>query len=234
EAPQDQRHRLIIGPATETVVGPRQVSGPIAGRFLDKSEDVYLGELHTDAKGRLLVLGGRGESDTVLPDNPLAHYANNDGWHDDTADGPVSVVVTLKNGNQLEVRGRSWVIVAPPHFSPYTKNVVTVYDAMTQAVLDNNLPWPEAELGPKPSDNTVSFTQDISPILQRLVMYQWVSQRAQRGHAKAKAGDFLAPEMLRRLADPTQAREPESLHQHIFARLRTPILHPQALGSRPP
>jgi hypothetical protein len=230
----NERQGLVIGPTATSVTGRNQQSSPLEGKFLTKSTNIYLGELQTDEAGRLLVLGGRGESDTILPDNPLAHYANNDGWHDDTADGPVSVVVALKNGNQLEVRGRGWVIVAPPHFSPYTKNVVTLYDAMTQAVLDNNLPWPEAELGPKPSDDKVSFTKHIYPILQRLVMSQWVSRRAQRGHAKGKPGDFLAPETLCQLANPDCARQPGSLHQHIFTRLRTPILHSPALESQPP
>jgi len=114
----DARKALVIGPASASVAGRRQHAGPLVGRFLTKTTDIVLGDLRTDDAGRLLVLGGRGESDTVLPDNPLNHYANNDRWHDDTSDGPVAVAVTLNSGEQVPVRGRAWVIVPPPHFSP--------------------------------------------------------------------------------------------------------------------
>ncbi|MGH4014155.1 MAG: LodA/GoxA family CTQ-dependent oxidase [Pseudonocardiaceae bacterium] len=231
----DDRTQLVIGPATDRVAGNNQQSKPLEGRFLSNPDPVYLGELRTDEAGRLLVLGGRGESGSVVADNPLAHYANNDSWYDDTSDGPVTATVTLASGASLPVRGRAWVIVAPPHFSPHTHNVVTLDDVMAEAALEHNLAWPVADFGPRPSNtDPVSFTRDVYPILRRLTMYQWVSDRARRGHSAGKRGDFLNPDVLRTLADPKAATQPHSPHRRIFERVRKPLLHPPTLGTRPP
>ena len=221
-----KRKGLIIGPASAQISGRDQASDPMEGRFLDKPTPVLLGQLRTDQRGRLLVLGGRGESSTVAPDNPLRTFANNDAWHDDTSDGPVTAEVTLTDGTKLEVRNRAWVICVPPAFSPHTHNVVTAYDAMTEAMLRHKIPWPETELGPPPAPDKVSFTRDIFPVLDRLNGYQWVSQRGQRGHSAGKPGGFLSPETLATLSDPEAAKAPDSLQKTIFKRLRTPIIHP--------
>src|SRR5439155_20258270 len=214
------------GPASAHVSGIRQRSKPLEGRFLDKPTAVRLGELRTDERGRLLVLGGLGQSATVAPDNPLRAFANNDNWHDDTSDGPVTADVTLTDGTKLEVRSRAWVICAPPAFSPHTHNVVTAFDAMTEAIVRHKVPWPESELGPVPVADKVSFTRDIFPVLERLTGYQWVSRRAQRGHSPGKAGAFMDLEFLRLLSDPEAAEAPDAPHKAIFNRLRTPIVHP--------
>jgi hypothetical protein len=221
-----KRKALIIGPATAQIEGQNQKSDPLEGQFLDKPTPVQLGQLLTDRRGRLMVLGGRGESATVAQDNPLRTFANNDAWHDDTSDGPVTAEVTLTDGTKLEVRNRAWVICGPPKFSPYTNNVVTVYDAMTEAILRHKIPWPETEIGPPPAPDQVSFTRDIFPVLDRLNGYQWVSQRAQRGHSPGKAGAFLSADTMITLSDPEAAKAPDSLHKAIFKRLRTPIIHP--------
>ncbi|MGW0808176.1 LodA/GoxA family CTQ-dependent oxidase [Nonomuraea sp. NPDC002799] len=231
----DSRKGLVIGPVSAGVSGRGRRSGPLDGSFLTWPEKVHLGELRTDDSGRLLVLGGRGRSASALPDNPLAHYANNDRWYDDTADGPVTVTVKLNTGEELPVRGRAWVIVAPPHFSPHTQNVVTGYDVMTQAAVEHDLAWSEAELGPRPAeDDPVMFVRDVYPVLHRLGMYQWVSDRARRGHSSAKPGDFVDLGTLQVLADPGLAKAAQSPHRRIFARLRTPLLHHPGLDTRQP
>ena len=87
------------------------------------------------------------------------HYANNDDWFDDTSDGPVTVEVTLTDGEKVPVRGRAWVICAPPDYTPHTQNVVTLYDVMLDAALEHDLPWLQSELGPRPTaTDPVSFT----------------------------------------------------------------------------
>src|SRR6185503_16462095 len=52
-----------------------------------------LGDLLTDDTGRLLVLGGYGNSGSYLYDDfgqpRIDSFVNNDGWFDDTSDGPV-------------------------------------------------------------------------------------------------------------------------------------------------
>ena len=98
----DTRDGLVVGPARASVGGSRQRSGPLDGTFLTWPNRIYLGEARTDEAGRLLVLGGHGQSASILPDNPLNHYANNDRWFDDTSDGPISATVTL-SGSRIDV-----------------------------------------------------------------------------------------------------------------------------------
>src|SRR5262249_29804510 len=88
------RKNLAIDP------GPRQITGINAGGGAAYSFDtgkfmgtpVYLGELRTDDQGRLIVLGGRGKSASYT-NTPALTFANNEGWCDDTADGPVTAIV---------------------------------------------------------------------------------------------------------------------------------------------
>ena len=73
-------------------------------------------------EGRLWVLGGLGNSDSVMPLNDIGflnvgnYYANNDYWYDDTSDGPVKASVILKDGSSFEAE-RAWVLVGPPKVS---------------------------------------------------------------------------------------------------------------------
>jgi hypothetical protein len=233
----DNRKALIAGPISSHIEGRSQEGQALQGEFRIPSENpasVLLGQLQTDPVGRLIVLGGAGTSESVIDDNPLRHYANNDGWHDDTSDGPVTAAIKLKDGSELPVRGRAWVIVAPPHFSPYTENVVTLYDVIEELSIFHELPWVEGELGPLPNLKIVSFTHDIYPILRRLTMYQWISKRAHRGHARGKDGGFLDPDVLKLLSDPDIATKPRSPQKEIFSRVRTPILFAPFLGNKQP
>lgn len=228
------RDGLEIHSAATNIAGTAKTSPPLQGSFrvplpneptAAEPKIVVLGHLRTDEAGRLLVLGGAGHSESLWPDNPLTNYANNNGWHDDASDGPVTVVVKLKGGTTLPVRGRSWVIVAPPHYSPHTKNPVTLYEVLAEAATEHGLAWEENELGPKP-DAKVSFTRDIFPIIERLAGYQWVSRRAHRGHSPGKRGDLFSDETLRLLANKDVAAREGSPHKHIFSRVRTPLVRP--------
>ncbi|WP_164919602.1 LodA/GoxA family CTQ-dependent oxidase [Hansschlegelia zhihuaiae] len=222
------RDHLAIVPDPVVVAGRSTAGTKLEGTFgLNQRQrnPVTLGEARTDEAGRLVVLGGFGHSESVLPTNPLAHYANNDGWFDDTSDGPVTATVTLKDGNTLPVHGRAWVVCAPPHFSPWTKSVVTLYDVMTEAAARHGLSWDVLELGPKPDDN-VSFTRDIYPALSAMSSLQWVSRRSQRGHAPGKRGAFPDEAMLKTLASREEARKPNSPHKRFFDRLRHPVATP--------
>ena len=98
---------------------------------------VSLGEIRTDEKGRLIVLGGFGKSASIDPNKyNLRTFANNDGWYDDTSDGPVTASVTLiENGNSIPVQDSSWIIVAPPKFAPYHYPIVTLYETMREVAL---------------------------------------------------------------------------------------------------
>jgi len=153
----EERQRLIIDP------GPRIVSfkgtqravfdknGPGPTSFppeLVPHSITELGELRCTQQGntnRLLVLGGFGNSGSMLDGfgNPkIEEYANNDGWFDDTSDGPVNARFI---GTLLETNGRpatqlkppeppadaidpAWVIVGYPRYVPQAFDVVTMDD----------------------------------------------------------------------------------------------------------
>lgn len=230
--PSDRRALMIK--STAAVSGTNQVSAPLEGPIYDFLDPIYLGELRTDDCGRLLFLGGHGQSKAVSGDDRflLNHYANNDRWCDDTADGAIEADVTLLDGTVVPVHGRAWVIVAPPDFSPHTDNLVSLYDVMEGVALDCDLPWHLAATAPPKTRCSVSFLDDVYPILSRLVDYQWVSERALRGHGPGKRGDFLGDDLLLGpLADDSDATG-KKLRAHILELLRNPNLSGDAAGAQ--
>ncbi|MFL6214785.1 MAG: LodA/GoxA family CTQ-dependent oxidase [Blastocatellia bacterium] len=95
---------------------------------------------------RLVVLGGYGNSGSYKPGfgNPvITNYANNDGWFDDTSDGPVQARIQYKiisvdgikpdpknppNPGYAIVENSAWVIVGYPRFAPQITDVITMDD----------------------------------------------------------------------------------------------------------
>ena len=149
---------------------PRRVTveGVNAGpeRFDDGSfmgTPVYLGEIRTDEEGRLVVLGGHGVSRSS--DGSIAiTFANNEGWHDDVSDGPVTAEVTLGD-RTLEVVP-AWVVVAPPNYGPRRKSVRTMWDLMRDVAI---------KAGTLAAPVRPSYTSDILPLFRRLAGLQWVN-----------------------------------------------------------
>ncbi|HVE85710.1 MAG TPA: LodA/GoxA family CTQ-dependent oxidase [Myxococcales bacterium] len=190
------------------------------------SVDVYLGELRTDPHGRLLVLGGRGESRSLIPDNPVGflngdfYFGSNDYWHDDTSDGVVSATVTLKSGRPVEVHEKSWVLVAPPKFAPHLEPLTTLWDVSEQVA---------AQKGERPPLKEVSFLHDVYPLLQRLNEYQWVNQFALQQHGSGMVFDPLSEgpgtanlfPKLHHKDDPSGSNR--DLRLHVFKRMRKPL-----------
>jgi hypothetical protein len=158
------RDSLIIKNAQPvTISGRNKFGNEFKGRFL--SEEVYLGELRTDSKGRLLVLGGRGVSGSPSG-AALTEFANNDGWHDDVSDGPVTAIVTLQGQDPVVVHHPSWVTVAPPDFAPAIDSIVTLYEVAFQAAIEKGALQPE----PLPS-----FRRHIKPLIERAANLRWVN-----------------------------------------------------------
>ena len=221
--PSDRRTLVIK--ATASVSGTKQLSAPLEGPIYDLREPVYLGELRTDDHGRLLFLGGHGHSQPISHDTQylLNHYANNDGWSDDTCDGIVNADVTLSDGTSVPVRGQARVIVAPPDFAPHTDNLVTLHDVMEEAALDYDLPWHLSAPRPPKLRTHVSFLDEVYPILDRIVGYQWVNERALRGHGPGKRGDFLGDALLGALANENDPKG-VTIREHILSLLRNPNL----------
>jgi len=205
------REQLVIDP------GPRVISGMNesgkqyrfdSGKFI--GEPVYLGELRTDERGRLLFLGGHGVSRSPYHDNPPITFANNDGWHDDVSDGPVDAEVTF-DGRKLACEG-AWVVTAPPNYAPDIISVQTMHDVIFDAL--SGLYTTPAK---KPS-----FTNDIYPLLQQFSMNQWVNQGFYVGFGYAQAYDFADPEWIRRLSTVTKGDAFVEYRRQVFNYFRPP------------
>ena len=125
-----KRKQLVIDPGPRSIPGQPNLRGRKyafdKGTFI--GEPVYLGELRTDDRGNLLMLGGHGTSNTPFPNNTPYTFANNDGWHDDVSDGPVAARVRI-DGRAIPVEP-AWVVVAPPNFAPGVTSVQTMYDLL--------------------------------------------------------------------------------------------------------
>lgn len=186
------RSTLTIAPSAKTVSTPGHLGQ--GTKFDDGScfgIPVYLGELHTDDEGRLIVLGGHGKAGSQ-DNSPAITFANNEGWYDDTSDGPVSARVTYQ-GQSLEV-SPGWVICAPPNYGPQIKSVRTMWDLMRDtAVTANMLDRPE-----KPS-----FQNDIRPIFERMTELQWVNAGFAAAFGHDGPFDFASTAWLERLNDAT-------------------------------
>jgi len=186
------RQSLVIDAGRQDISGanaaPRLCAGTFAG------VPVTLGELRTDAAGRLLFLGGFGVSASptgtpIYTPADVNTFINADGWYDDTCDGPVSATVSV-DGRNIPVDS-AWVVSAPPNYAPHLKSVRTMYDLLLDLYMQAG--W----LAPPTS---ISFTNDVYPILRRLTDLQWVNQgfAAQFGHDSTH--DFEDPAFLAKLA----------------------------------
>ncbi len=146
----DARQQLIIDP------GPRIVNCTTSrsAHFDRSGGEVYaptfppplqprsidtLGEMKTDAAGRLLVLGGFGNSGSFLFDQfgqPRTQtYANNDGWYDDVSDGPVNARLVMYSPEvgatrYVDVEYPAWVLVGYPRYVPQILDMVTLDDVV--------------------------------------------------------------------------------------------------------
>ncbi|MDH7447801.1 LodA/GoxA family CTQ-dependent oxidase [Aquimarina sp. 2201CG14-23] len=177
---------------------PHKVSKPnvkkgnkFEGKFF--SESVYLGEMRTDEKGRLIMLGGHGVSANVNG-NIAVTFANNEGWHDDMSDGPVTAEVNYK-GQTLEV-DPAWVICAPPDYAPMQKSVRTMWDLMRNVAVEAKM----MDAPEKPS-----FTKDILPIFERMTNLQWVNAGFAAAFGWGGQFNYTSLEWVEKLNDPSKA-----------------------------
>jgi hypothetical protein len=158
------------------------------------SGDISLGECKTDEKGRLIVLGGFGNSGTVK-NQKLEHYDDNDYWYDDIADGFIKASVKIKETGETKEAADAWVLCVPPKYVPELQTVVTLYDTLFNKHLEE---------GKIKVDEKPSFFRDIVPILKRANNVPRLHQMA--GHFSIKA-----------LLDPNSALP---LRERLFAKLR--------------
>jgi hypothetical protein len=155
----DARQQLIIDPGPQTVSYANEKKR--TAHFAKGQNPGYsqsfpppltpfsietLGELRAikqDKNHRLLVLGGYGHSGSYKKEfgNPvIKNYANNDGWFDDTSDGPVTARIKYRiikeDGREPSagpnttgyaiVEVPAWVVVGYPRFAPQILDIITM------------------------------------------------------------------------------------------------------------
>jgi hypothetical protein len=203
------RAELTIDPGPRSIAG-RDKSGIKfdTGKFFKKS--VYLGELRTDGSARLIFLGGRGVSASFLGSKAKpTTFANNDGWHDDVSDGPVTAEVSI-NGEPIPV-DPAWVTVAPPNYAPQIKGGRTLYDLLFDTfVQEGRLPFPQQ----------ISFTRDILPIFRRLGGLQWVNQAYSIQFGPGGRYNFSDPDLIARLGNNSKDAANTELRVQFFNMFR--------------
>lgn len=206
----DERSELLIEPGPRSISGKNK-SGPeyhfTGGKFYGK--EVPLGQLCTDEKGRLLFLGADGKSASATGAQAIT-FANNDGWHDDTADGPVRATVEFRGGRKLEA-APAMVAVTPPNFGPGLYAVVTMYDVVYD--LFNRKGWLSAPTQP-------NFWEHIFPVFERMTQAQWVNHGFFMLFGTNSPADFTTPEMIARLSDPSPKNK--AFREKIYGWLRNP------------
>jgi len=174
------RSRLIIDPGPRTIGGSnrraqfdRSGEGNYATTFpppLAPNSIDTLGEIIMDGAGRLIVLGGHGcsGSEKTGPGEPhTENYANNDGWYDDTSDGPVMARLVMYSEEvtrvrYIDVEYPAWVIVGYPRYAPQVLDMVTMdellYDLfLRQFATDTSL---YGRLGSFDAPDQIDFRND--------------------------------------------------------------------------
>lgn len=194
------RAGLIMDASLQSISGKNSAPVPLGGDIafmkngtVEGSAKVALGRLLTDEKGRLIVVGGPGKSDSPLKKR-IEGFANNDGWYDGVSDGPVKAVVEVEGEEPGKAEGGAWVVVAPPSYAPGIEHVTTWYDQALNVAVKNFFPHRIKDVP--------SFTRDIYPVLKRTVLLHWVVEQENRYHGAG--GNFLDASRLGKLADKTE------------------------------
>ncbi|MEA2237858.1 MAG: hypothetical protein QOC81_2582 [Thermoanaerobaculia bacterium] len=186
------RQALILDPGPRTVGGkgnPTSASFDLSGDVTDPKKMLpfpvtSLGAAKLDANGNLFVIGGDGASGT-LNTSPagspyqyvLLTYANNDGWFDDAADGPVTASIVLDNGKTVPVDVPAWCLSGPPKYAPQLSNLVTLHDLMYDiAVREMNYAPKLFSGGAFNTNYEVNFAAEIAPVIGRPAGYRWLVQ----------------------------------------------------------
>ena len=180
------RDRLIIdpGPRSVNLSSRRRASfdrsggGTYATTFpplsLKPNDIDTLGDILTDDDGRLLVLGGHGNSGSEKsgPGEPhIGSYANNDGWYDDVSDGPVMARLVMystqvEQTRYIDVEYPAWVVVGYPRFVPQILDMITmddlVYDMFLREFADNTCIYGRLDRFDPPENISIHNQNELS------------------------------------------------------------------------
>jgi L-Lysine epsilon oxidase N-terminal/L-lysine epsilon oxidase C-terminal domain len=214
-----ERQSLMIDTGEKNITGINAAddSYQMSGAF--QGTPVMLGELRTDAVGRLLVLPAKGVSASpgnkpIYTDKDPHTFNNADGWYDDISDGPVNACVTL--GDKVFQADSAWVCAAPPNYAPDIIGWRTLDDLLRNLYIQSGLmPLPDA----------ISFNEHVRPIFERLSGLQWVNGgfAAMFGaDAPMNFGDKTLMQKLSLLPNDTYSRDTYAeLRRTIYNSFRT-------------
>lgn len=183
--------------------------GTFWGAQPNEAEPVGLGELRTDEEGRLLVVPPDGVSNSPSQ-AAITSFADNDAWHDDWCDGPVTASVEI-DGTTFEAEP-SWVACVGPNFAPEIPPITTLYDVIQDLNVEQG--WSA------PPDLPLSFMTYIYPTFRRVALMEWVTQAANLRQGWMAIGDLGDPDYVAQLADPSP--ENAAFRQNIFSLFRDP------------
>lgn len=170
---------------------------------------VGLGQLRTDEAGRLVVVPPSGVSNSPSG-AAITSFADNNAWHDDWCDGPVTATVAI--GDEVFQAEPSWVACVGPNFAPEIPPITTLYDV----VQDLNV---EQGWSARP-DLPLSFMTYIYPTFRRIALMAWVTQAANLRQGWMAIGDLGDPDYVARLADP--GADNAEFRREIFELFRDP------------
>lgn len=137
-----------------------------------------LGELKVEGDSRLLVIGAFGKAVSLY--NMYGNYyrfnsdTNNDGWFDDSADGPVNARIVFTDGSVIDAHG-GWVNCVDPSYAPQIRNVVSTWDDVYDTfVRELDLKPNIYQKGFKES-YCCSFKDEVHPIFRACEQVKWVA-----------------------------------------------------------
>lgn len=228
----DRRNAAIADRATLAIVAaPRTLAGPGARpRPLDggsfRGRPITLGEVMTDADGRLVVLGGAGGAYASDGAPPMSGYADNDGWADDTCDGPVDASVRI--GDRVFQAEPAWVVSVGPNYAPaVASGLVSLHDVVDSALVGAGMRRAPA----------TEFERHVWPVFERMADLQWVNEGFFQKYGFGSARDFSSVAWRARLADGSAGNAP--LRAEMLALFRDPAftrvepdLEPQLYGDK--
>ncbi|CAM2070573.1 LodA/GoxA family CTQ-dependent oxidase [Sulfidibacter corallicola] len=134
-----------------------------------------LGQIETDEQGRLIFAPAYGRANSWTRGDapgPLTEPVDNDGWFDDTCDGPVRAVLVLEDGSTVDTVG-AWVISTDPGYAPQTLNVVSLWDDIYDTWVR------KLQLAPEIYDTRFNkkyqpdFAEHIYPIFRAAALQRW-------------------------------------------------------------
>ncbi len=212
----DRARLLVIDPGPNAITGasrnPRgnDPAYAMTGKFWNATP-VTLGHLGTDEAGRLLVFPGDGVASSVIANNPITNFADNDGWYDDWCDGPVSARVTIGTSAPIDAE-HAWVASCGPHYAPEIMPFISLYDVLGSVAIEAG--WMKS---PEPP---LSFRKHIYPLFFKIGQMQWVSSAQNLAPSWIEVGDFANPAYVKRLADPAPANA--AFRADVLAKFRDP------------